>query len=143
MNEHRAAPRHRILKAGTISFGGGTIDCTVRNLSETGAALEVVTPLFTPDRFTPIVQSEQLKGPCHRLAQGKTDGRGVRPMAPGSKQVSSSTATPRQNQGQSETHGPFPREELKRDHRAISMAVTRTSERAMPCAALVFFAQSV
>lgn len=33
--------------------------------SETGAALEVVTPLFIPDRFTPIVQSEQLKGPCH------------------------------------------------------------------------------
>jgi hypothetical protein len=65
MNEHRAAPRHRILKAGTISFGGGAIDCTVRNLSETGAALEVVTPLFIPDRFTLIVQSEQLKRPCH------------------------------------------------------------------------------
>ena len=61
----QAAPRHRILKAGTISFGGGTIDCTVRKLSETGAALEVVTPLFIPDRFTPIVQSEQLKRPCH------------------------------------------------------------------------------
>src|SRR4029077_6117241 len=56
--------------------------------------------------------------------------RGVRPMASGSKQVSSSTASQRQNQGQSETHRPSPREELKRDHRAISMAVTRTSERA-------------
>ncbi|MGB6396012.1 MAG: PilZ domain-containing protein [Bradyrhizobium sp.] len=65
MNEHRAAPRHRILKAGTISFGGGAIDCTVRNLSETGAALEVVTPIFIPDRFTLIVQTEQLKRPCH------------------------------------------------------------------------------
>jgi hypothetical protein len=65
MNEHRAAPRHRILKAKTISFGGGTIDCTVCNLSETGAALEIVTPLFIPDRFTLIVQSEQLKRPCH------------------------------------------------------------------------------
>jgi len=29
------------------------------------AALEVVTPLFIPDRFTPIVQSEQLKPSCH------------------------------------------------------------------------------
>ena len=65
MNEHRVAPRHRILKAGTISFGGGAIDCTVRNLSETGAALEVVTPIFIPDRFTLIVQTEQLKRPCH------------------------------------------------------------------------------
>jgi hypothetical protein len=65
MNEHRVAPRHRILKAGTISFGGGAIDCTVRNLSKTGAALEVVTPIFIPDRFTLIVQTEQLKRPCH------------------------------------------------------------------------------
>jgi hypothetical protein len=36
-----------------------------RNLSETGAALEIVTPLFIPDRFTLIVQTEQLKRPCH------------------------------------------------------------------------------
>jgi hypothetical protein len=36
----RIAPRRRILKAGSIQFGGGSIDCTIRNLSETGAALE-------------------------------------------------------------------------------------------------------
>jgi len=65
MDEHRVAARHRVLKAGTISFGGGGIDCTVRNLSETGAALEVVTPLFIPDRFTLIVPTDQLKRPCH------------------------------------------------------------------------------
>jgi hypothetical protein len=65
MNEHRAAPRHRVLKAGTISFGGSAIDCTVRNLSETGAAIEVVTPLFIPDRFTLIIPSDQTKRPCH------------------------------------------------------------------------------
>lgn len=65
MNEHRVAPRRRVLKAGTISFGGGAIDCTVRNISETGAALEVVTPMYIPDRFTLLVQSDQLKRPCH------------------------------------------------------------------------------
>jgi hypothetical protein len=65
MDEPRIAPRHRTLKAGTIEFGGGGIDCTVRNLSETGAALEVVTPLFIPDRFTLFVPSDQLKRPCH------------------------------------------------------------------------------
>ena len=65
MDEHRVAARHRVLKAGTISFGGGGIDCTVRNLSETGAALEVVTPLFIPDRFTLIIPTDQLKRPCH------------------------------------------------------------------------------
>jgi hypothetical protein len=65
MEEHRVAPRRRMLKAGTIEFGGGGIDCIVRNLSETGAALEVVSPLFIPDRFTLFVPSEQFKQRCH------------------------------------------------------------------------------
>jgi hypothetical protein len=65
MEEHRVAQRRRMLKAGTIEFGGGGIDCTVKNLSETGAALEVVTPLFIPDRFTLFVRSDRLKRTCH------------------------------------------------------------------------------
>lgn len=65
MSEHRIAARRRTLKAGSIEFAGSGIDCTVRNLSETGAALDVVTPLFIPDRFTLVVQSEHLKRPCH------------------------------------------------------------------------------
>jgi hypothetical protein len=64
MSSPRTAPRRRVLKAGSIQFGGGSIDCTVRNVSETGAALEVVTPLFIPDRFTLAVQVDQLKRPC-------------------------------------------------------------------------------
>ena len=52
MDEHRAAPRRRLLKAGKIMFGGGAvIDCTVRNLSETGAALEVISPVGIPERW--------------------------------------------------------------------------------------------
>jgi hypothetical protein len=31
MSENRIAPRHRVLKAGTIEFGGGAIDRAVRN----------------------------------------------------------------------------------------------------------------
>jgi hypothetical protein len=64
-DEHRVAPRRRILKAGAISFGGGAIDCTVRNISDTGAALEVVTPLYIPDRFKLVVQSDGLNRRCH------------------------------------------------------------------------------
>jgi hypothetical protein len=37
MDEHRTAQRHRVFKAGSIQFGGSTIDCTVRNLANTGA----------------------------------------------------------------------------------------------------------
>jgi PilZ domain len=54
-----------MLKAGSISFGSGAIDCTVRNISDTGAILKVVTPLFVPDRFKLIIQSDGLNRPCH------------------------------------------------------------------------------
>jgi hypothetical protein len=64
MTVPRLAPRRRVLKAGSIQFGGGAIDCTVRNVSETGAALEAVTPLFIPDRFSLAVPTDQLKRPC-------------------------------------------------------------------------------
>jgi hypothetical protein len=63
--ERRIVPRRRVLKAGSISFGGGAIDCTIRNISDAGATLEVMTPLFIPDRFKLIVQSESLDRPCH------------------------------------------------------------------------------
>ena len=65
MDAQRITPRRRILKTGSIESGGGVIDCIVRNLSETGAALEVVSPLFIPDRFTLIVPTDQLKRRCH------------------------------------------------------------------------------
>ena len=77
MPEKRTVARHRALKAATIEFGGGAIDCTVRNLSPFGAALDVVTPLFIPDRFTLCVPSEQLKRPCH-IAWRKEKRIGVR-----------------------------------------------------------------
>ena len=65
MDPHRSAPRRRTLKAGSIESGGGAIDCIVRNVSEAGAALEVVSPLFIPDRFALIVPTDQLKRRCH------------------------------------------------------------------------------
>jgi hypothetical protein len=43
--EKRNVERYRMLKAGSITFGGSAIDCVVRNLSETGAALEVASPI--------------------------------------------------------------------------------------------------
>jgi hypothetical protein len=51
LENSRVAPRQRILKAGSIEFGGGTIDCLVRNISATGAALEVASPVGIPAEF--------------------------------------------------------------------------------------------
>jgi PilZ domain-containing protein len=65
MEEHRISPRQRILKAGTISFNGAGISCTVRNLSSTGAALEVASPFGIPDHFTLVFEGDHSVKPCH------------------------------------------------------------------------------
>jgi PilZ domain-containing protein len=61
-DDHRNTPRHRVLKGGHILYGGGSIDCTVRNLSEAGAALDVTTPVGIPIEFTLVTDDGQR--PC-------------------------------------------------------------------------------
>jgi hypothetical protein len=61
-DEHRTTTRHRVLKGGRIQFGGGSIDCAVRNLSETGAALDVTSPLGIPTEFILVTDGDHR--PC-------------------------------------------------------------------------------
>ena len=49
MQERRKTVRHRAFKGASIEFGGGAIDCTVRNLSENGATLDVVPDVARVD----------------------------------------------------------------------------------------------
>jgi hypothetical protein len=65
MAEKRTTQRHRVLKAGTIGFGGGVIDCMVRNISPAGAALDVSNPVGIPEHFTLRVAADGLHKPCH------------------------------------------------------------------------------
>jgi len=64
LDNNRVAPRHRVLKAGSIEFNGGVIDCTVRNISDTGAALEVATPLGVPDAFWLLISGDHTRRHC-------------------------------------------------------------------------------
>ena len=64
LENKRAAPRQRVLKAGTIEFNGGAIDCVVRNLSQTGAALEVASPVGIPDQFNLLISGEHTGYRC-------------------------------------------------------------------------------
>jgi hypothetical protein len=64
MVETRIAFRHRVLKTATIEFGGDAIDCVVRNLSSTGAALEVSSQFGIPATFTLVVPGDSLHLPC-------------------------------------------------------------------------------
>jgi hypothetical protein len=64
MDETRRAPRRRVLKNGSITFGGSAIDCVLRNLSETGSALEVSSPIGIPDQFVLVVPAEDSRHRC-------------------------------------------------------------------------------
>jgi hypothetical protein len=61
VDDRRSELRLRIFKAGTIEFDGAGIDCTVRNISATGAALEVASPLGIPHEITLSVPTRQLR----------------------------------------------------------------------------------
>ncbi|HEY0327667.1 MAG TPA: PilZ domain-containing protein [Rhodopseudomonas sp.] len=65
MDDKRRSSRHRVLKAGTIAFGGGGISCTVRNLSDRGAALDVESPLGIPEQFELMIAADALSRRCH------------------------------------------------------------------------------
>ena len=61
MSDNRIAPRKRVLKAGKMEFGWGAIDCAVRNISETGASLEVESPVGVPDRFDLVTSNDRFR----------------------------------------------------------------------------------
>jgi PilZ domain len=64
-SQKRSDQRFRVFKAGTIEFSGNAIPCTVRNLSASGAAIDVRTPLWFPDHFTLGIASDGTRPPCH------------------------------------------------------------------------------
>ena len=68
MIEKRLFPRQRVLKQGTIAFrGGGGIDCTVRNISQGGARLEVATPYGLHGCFTLVIPSDHFMRDCRAI----------------------------------------------------------------------------
>lgn len=64
LENHRAALRHRVLKSGSIEFHGGVIDCLIRNISETGAALEVASPVGIPETFNLVISGDHSRRAC-------------------------------------------------------------------------------
>ena len=65
MVETRVAPRFRVAKPAKINHGGDKINCVVRDISATGAALEILGVVRVPNHFTLIIPEDQLKLPCH------------------------------------------------------------------------------
>ena len=74
-SDKRAAPRYRVLKGATIAFDGNGIACTVRNLSSSGAAVEVAAPVSLPPSFMLLIEKDQFIRRCHPVwSNGKRIG---------------------------------------------------------------------
>jgi hypothetical protein len=63
--EQERVDRHRLLKGATIMFGwAGGISCRVRNISPTGACLEVDSHSGIPDTFDLVFDNEKSRRTC-------------------------------------------------------------------------------
>lgn len=66
MEERRKDQRHRTFKAGKIAFNrGAVIDCTVRNLSRSGARLDIADQIVIPEQFMLLIERDNLQYPCY------------------------------------------------------------------------------
>jgi len=71
--ERRAQARHRVFKGGRLAFyNGGTVDCTVRNMSPTGARLDIASPVGLPESFTLLIMTDHFTRRCHRVWRHET-----------------------------------------------------------------------
>jgi hypothetical protein len=58
--ERRATPRNTVLMSGAIEFASSTINCLIRNISISGAALDVTNPHDIPEHFNLVAYSAKL-----------------------------------------------------------------------------------
>jgi hypothetical protein len=67
--ERRRQPRARTLKSARILFNQhhSAIDCTVRNLSNDGACLNVASAIGIPERFDVIFDADHSIRPCRMV----------------------------------------------------------------------------
>jgi len=67
MIEKRAAPRFKVLKGGAVTIDGGSIPCTVRNMSSTGAAADFAQAVDLPETFTLVIERDQFSRRCRAV----------------------------------------------------------------------------
>src|SRR5829696_10231895 len=87
--EQRRAPRLRALIGARIVFNNGqaTVDCLIRDVSETGAKLIISAPVPLPDRFELIIPQKGITRRV-RVAWRRATEIGVRFEDRGSEQAS-------------------------------------------------------
>jgi hypothetical protein len=67
MAENRRAARYNVLKVGAIKFGRNSVNCLIRNLSTTGAAIDLSSRPELPERFVLVVPGDGLQLSCRTV----------------------------------------------------------------------------
>ena len=67
MIEKRTTQRHRVFKGGTIAFENSGVACTVRNMSDGGAAIDLDTPATIPQSFTLSIARDDFVRNCRTV----------------------------------------------------------------------------
>lgn len=67
MIEKRATQRHRVFKGGKIIFENSGIACTVRNMSSSGAAIDLEGPVTLPQSFTLSIARDNFVRNCRAV----------------------------------------------------------------------------
>lgn len=65
--DEQQSASNNVLEAGVLEFHGRTVSCLVRNLSEHGAALDVISPRDVPDRFRLALPLEGTSHQCRLI----------------------------------------------------------------------------
>jgi UV DNA damage repair endonuclease len=76
MNENRKSIRRRVLKSATIEFDDRAYSCAVRDMSDTGANLDVPHALAIPHEFKLVTETDQASRRC-RVIWRKENRLGV------------------------------------------------------------------
>ena len=65
-DDARQSPRRRVLKTGIVTFSGRncSIECSVRDLSDTGAKLRATGSANIPDTFELIIETDGFEADC-------------------------------------------------------------------------------
>jgi hypothetical protein len=65
MEERRISPRRRTFKIGTIAFNRAAgFTARIKNISDTGAGLEVESVVGIPDEFVLDIQADHFRRNC-------------------------------------------------------------------------------
>jgi hypothetical protein len=71
LDRRQPPARRRLLKSGKILLGKHPVPCIIRNLSETGACLQVQTTAGIPSKFDVVLGNQPVR-PCQIIWRDET-----------------------------------------------------------------------